>query len=220
MHKLMMMTESPLGRRFMEEPADGADAGAGAGADTQAADEGGALAGAGTTEQKAAEAPAVDWENMTDEQYFKDFSAPDGFDAKEIQANYGAFLRENRIPQAALSKFLDIAAGVGKKAEEAAAADAAKATAAEKEAFQAEGKALREAFNQEQIASAVEALKGFSEDKAFFEAATGRFSNNATLVKLLVNWAETHRPDDVSGAAAGSNGGQSDFLKNWTGVAR
>ena len=219
MHKLMMMTECPLGRRLMDEPADGGDAGGGAPTDAPA-DDGGALAQAGAEEQKADAPAAVDWDKMTDEEYFKDFSAPEGFDAKEIQANYGAFLRENHIPQAALSKFLDIAAGVGKRAEEAEKAEAEKATAAEKEAFQAEGKALRDAFNQEQIASAVEALKGFADDKAFFEAATGRFSNNATLVKLLVNWAETHRPDDLSGAAAGANGGQSDFLKNWTGVAR
>jgi hypothetical protein len=210
----------------MEEAGEGGDDGSG-GALAGAADGGGEPAGAtdggeggGGEGAPTAEAPAVDWEKMTDEEYFKDFKPPEGVDAKELQANYGAFLRENRIPQSALSKFLEISAGIEKKAAEEESAAAEKAEAEAKAAFQAEGKALREAFNKEQIASAVEVLKGFADDKAFFEAATGRFSNNATLVKLLVNWAETHRSDDVPGAAAGNGGGQDSFLRNWTGVSR
>ena len=210
----------------MEEAGEGGDGGAGAlavagdgGGEAAPADgDGGALAGAGG--EKPVEAPAVDWEKMTDEEYFKDFKPPDGVDAKELQANYGAFLRENRIPQTVLTKFLEISAGLEKKAADAERAEAAKAEAEAKAAFQAEGKALREAFNAEQIASAVEALKGFSDDKAFFEAATGTFSNNATLVKLLVNWADTHRADGVHGAAAGAGGAKDDFLTSWTGVSR
>ena len=224
--KHLTMAMLPLGRRLMEEAGDGGDGGEGGALSTAAgeapaaateateATEGGALA----TDPPAA--PAVDWEKMTDEEYFKDFKAPEGVDAKELQANYGAFLRENRIPQSALSKFLEISSGIEKKAAEAEKAEAEKAEAAAKAAFQAEGKALRESFNAEQIASAVEALKGFSEDKAFFEAATGAFSNNATLVKLLVNWADTHRPDGVPGAAAGAGGAKDDFLTSWTGVSK
>ena len=91
-----------------------------------------------------------------------------------------------------------------------------KAEAAAKEEFVREGEAVRKEFSPEQIGSAKEALREFSGDKVFMSMATGRLSNSATLVRLLVNWAETHRGDGLPGGGAAPAQKQ-DFASLWRG---
>lgn len=220
MNKLMMML---YGLMDEEPTGTGEEPGAGGGALSDAGDAApggdGALSDAGDA-RPAAETAEPDWANMTDEDYFKGFQAPEGVevDLKDISANYGKFLRENRIPQKALAEYLKIDAGIRKAADEKAAAEREAEDKALKEQMADERAALVKEFNPEQIKVAVEALRGFKEDRAFFEAATGRYSNNSTLVRLLVNWAETHGGDGLPGVKP-TGGGGDDFVRNWTGAS-
>lgn len=172
----------------------------------------GALSGQGEPQQP------VDYSKMSDEEYFKDFKAPEGVevDVGDLTKNYGEFLRKNGISPAVLSEFLGIEDKLVKAAESAGRAEQEKADAAEKAAFQAEGEAVRKEFSPEQIASAKTALKDFGGDKVFMSMATGRLSNSATLVRLLVNWAETHRGDGLPGGGAAPAQKQ-DFASLWRG---
>lgn len=200
----------------------GALSGAGDGGGSAGAEGAGALSGAGAADGGGGDAGAAgepDWDNMTDDDYFKGFTAPEGvdLDVKEVARDYGKFLRENHIPQKAFSDFLKIADGVARREDEASRAEAEKEEKALRDQMAAERKDLEGAFNPEQIGAAVGALRGFADDKVFFEHATGRLANSRALVRLLVNWAETHRDDGLPGTKPAGGGGD-DFVRNWTGA--
>lgn len=218
-----------LGRMLFEEAvgddgAQGGGAGGTGGADTAAGADNGASSAtdggkadnnAGALAGARAAAEPVDYSKMSDEDYMKQVKVPDGldFDGASFSKAYGAFMRENKISPEVVSKFLEIegAAAANEAKEEAARVEA------EQKAFKEEGAALVKQFNPEQIASAIKALKDVgAADEAFMKMATGRFSNNATLVKLLVNWGETHKVDTLPGAANGS-AGKDDFATLWMG---
>lgn len=169
------------------------------------------------SEQKEDAAP-VDYSKMSDEEYFKDFKPPEGVevDVGDLTKNYGEFLRRNGISQTALSEFLAIEDKLVKASSEAERAANEKAEKELKAEFQKEGEAVRREFSPEQIESAKTALREFGTDKTFMSLATGRLSNSATLVKLLVNWAETHRGDGVPGGGAAPSQRQ-DFASLWRG---
>ena len=209
------------GMQRLREEAGGADEGdqgaLGGGetpAETQGAGDQGALGGGETP----AEQTAVDYGKMTDEEYFKDFKAPEGVevDVAELTKDYGKFLRENGISREVFAKYLTLENGIQKAKADAAAAEDQKAEKAEREAFAKEGEAVRKEFTPEQIGSANAALRQLSGDKMFHQFATGRMSNNSTLVRLLVNWAETHGGDGLPGAGKGA-AKEVDFATRWRG---
>lgn len=164
---------------------------------------------------------SVDYSKMSNEDYFKDFKAPEGVDVdvESLTKNFGDFLRENKISPDVLSKYLAIEGKLQMDADAAAKAESDKAAKEAADAFKAEGELVRKNFTPEQISSAVSALSEFKDDKGFFELATGQMSNNQTLVKLLVNWAETHKGDSAPGGAA-APGSKQDFASSWMGVKR
>jgi hypothetical protein len=135
-----------------------------------------------------------------------------------VKKTYGEFIRKHHISPETVADYLKLEGGNFRKAYDAAMEKQAAETKAIKENFEAQGEALKKAYSQEQIDTAVGALATFSEDKDFMQIATTNLSNNPTLVKLLLNWAEHHKVDDntVAGQGQGS-GGLSGFAERWTG---
>lgn len=184
---------------------------------------GGALAGAGKGgEGGEGDGTTVDWDSMTDEKYFEGFEAPavDGIEMnmEHVKKTYGAFLRKYHIPQEALKEYLEMEGKAFRKAYDTNKESEAAETKAIKENFEAQGEALKKNFNEAQIETAVSTLATFSSDEDFMKIATTNLSNNSTLVRLLLNWAEHHKADGTAGAGNGQGGSPlSGFAERWTG---
>ena len=186
--------------------------------------EGGALGGAGGEggEGGAGEG-AIDWEKITDDEYFGKVQVPtvDGvtMNMDYVKKTYGEFIRKHHISPEAVAEYLQMEGGTFKKAYDETMAKQKAETDEIRKNFVAQGEALKKAYNPQQIETAVKALSTFSEDKDFMQVATTNLSNNPTLVKLLLNWAEHNSVDDTAGAGAGAGAGSSlaGFAERWTG---
>lgn len=184
---------------------------------------GGALANAGKVgEGGEGEGTTVDWGSMTDDKYFEGFEAPavEGIEMnmEHVKKTYGAFLRKYHIPQEALKEYLEMEGKAFRKAYDTNRESEAAETKAIKENFEAQGEALKKNFNEAQIETAVSTLATFSSDEDFMKIATTNLSNNSTLVRLLLNWAEHHKADGTAGAGNGQGGSPlSGFAERWTG---
>lgn len=188
------------------------------------ATKGGALGGAGEggKGEGGAGEGAIDWDKITDDEFFGKVQFPDvegvSIGKDFVKKTYGEFIRKHHVSPETVADFLKLEGGNFRKAYDAAMAKQAEETKAIKENFEAQGAALKKAYSQEQIDTAVGALATFSEDKDFMQVATTNLSNNPTLVKLLLNWAEHHKVDDNTGAGQGQgSGGLSGFAERWTG---
>ena len=186
------------------------------------ATKGGALGGAGGKGEGGGAAGEIDWEKITDEEFFAKVEIPtiEGVNINKefVQKTYGEFLRKHHISPEAVKDYLAMEGATFKKAFDAAKEKEAAETKAIKENFDAQGEALKKNFSEAQIETAVGALSTFAEDKDFMQVATTNLSNNSTLVKLLLNWAEHHKVDGTTGAGQGQgSGGLSGFAERWTG---
>ena len=183
------------------------------------ATKGGALGGAG---EGGAVAGEIDWDKITDDEYFGKVEIPAiegvNINADHIKKTYGEFLRKHHISPEAVKDYLAMEGATFKKAWDTAKEKEAAETKAIKENFDAQGEALKKNFSEAQIETAVGALSTFADDKDFMQIATTNLSNNSTLVKLLLNWAEHHKVDGTTGAGQGQGGGGlSGFAERWTG---
>lgn len=186
--------------------------------------EGGALGGAGgqSGEGEAGEG-AIDWDKITDDEYFGKVQVPtvDGvtMNMDYVKKTYGEFIRKHHISPEAVAEYLQMEGGTFKKAYDETMAKQKAETDEIRKNFVAQGEALKKAYNPQQIETAVKALSTFSEDKDFMQVATTNLSNNPTLVKLLLNWAEHNSVDDTAGAGAGAGAGGAlaGFAERWTG---
>jgi hypothetical protein len=215
---------------------DNGGAGAGQGGDNgdkggtgDGAGTGGALSGAGAGAGGSGEAGAgeaeIDWEKITDADFFAKVSMPEiegiKVDSEYVQKQYGEFCRKHHIDPKVVSEFMKLEGEAYKN--ELAERKAARETADKevKENFEAQGKALRAEFNQIQIDEAVSALQNdatLNGDADFMKAVTGPLSNNKTIMRLVLNWAEHHKSDTTAGAGAGAGGGgAAGFAERWTG---
>lgn len=164
-----------------------------------------------------------DWGNATPQSYFEKVSAPTGegieFDSKMAAERYGQFCIDNKIPPEVLTKYLAMEGKFVVEQNKAMEAEEARKNAEFRKGFEAQGAALRRDFSPQQIQSAVDVLgRDFAGDKDFMRYATREMSNNPSLVKLLVNWAETHQTDRGVGAGHGvTNGAGLGFAARWTG---
>ena len=187
--------------------------------------EGGALGGAGDQGggEGGAGDGAIDWDKITDDEYFGKVQVPtvDGvtMNMDYVKKTYGEFIRKHHISPEAVAEYLQMEGGTFKKAYDETMAKQKAETDEIRKNFVAQGEALRKAYNPQQIDTAVKALSTFSEDKDFMQVATTNLSNNPTLVKLLLNWAEHNSVDDTAGAGAGAGAGSSlaGFAERWTG---
>ena len=220
---------APMGAVKMDEaggegggvaPAGGAVGEGGGGADAAPQ---GALGGGNSPASTGGEGGGYDWEHATAEDYFSKVTAPkiDGveFDAKMAADRYGQFCIENRISPETLSKYLALEGKFVAEQNKVAADEEAKRNAEFRKGFEAQGAVLKRDFSPQQIQSAVDVLgRDFAGDKDFMRYATREMSNNPSLVKLLVNWAETHQVDTGTGAGKGAGGlGGRGFASTWTG---
>ena len=189
--------------------------------------EGGALGGAGGKGGEGGKVGAgegaIDWDKITDDEYFGKVQVPtvDGvtMNMDYVKKTYGEFIRKHHISPEAVAEYLQMEGGTFKKAYDEAMAKQKAETDEIHKNFVAQGEALKKAYNPQQIENAVKALSTFSEDKDFMQVATTNLSNNPTLVKLLLNWAEHNSVDDTAGAGAGAGAGGSlsGFAERWTG---
>ena len=169
------------------------------------------------------ESGAYDFTNATPEDYFGKVEVPsiDGieFNRETAMKNYAQFCIDNKIAPEVLSKYLALEGGLVAEQNKAAAAEEAAQQAEARKNFEAQGAALKREFSPQQISTAVEALtKDFSRDKDFMRVATREMSNNPSLVRLLINWAETHKTDNGTGVGNGIGGGsERGFAARWTG---
>lgn len=211
------------------------EAGAEGGGATAETTAGGALTGTGgaedtpTTDASSSDNSDVqsdsgyDWEHATVEDYFSKVSAPkiDGveFDVKMAADHYGQFCIDNKISPEVLTKYLEMEGKFVAEQNKATEAEEARKNAEFRKGFEAQGMALKRDFSPQQIQSAVDVLgRDFAGDKDFMRYATREMSNNPSLVKLLVNWAETHQTDRGVGAGNGvTNGVARGFAARWTG---
>ena len=186
--------------------------------------EGGALGGAGGQggEGEAVEG-AIDWDKITDDEYFGKVQVPtvDGvtMNMDYVKKTYGEFIRKHHISPEAVAEYLQMEGGTFKKVYDETMAKQKAETDEIHKNFVAQGEALKKAYNPQQIDTAVKALSTFSDDKDFMQVATTNLSNNPTLVKLLLNWAEHNSVDDTAGAGAGAGAGSAlaGFAERWTG---
>lgn len=203
------------GGMFAGKGGDGGEGGSGT--------DGGALAGAGEGKgDGGAGEGAIDWDKITDDEFFCKVQFPEvegvSIGKDFVKKTYGEFIRKHHVSPETVADFLKLEGGNFRKAYDAAMEKQAAETKAIKENFEAQGAALKKAYSQEQIDTAVGALATFSDDKDFMQVATTNLSNNPTLVKLLLNWAEHHKVDDNTGAGQGQgSGGLSGFAERWTG---
>lgn len=199
----------------------GGEGGAGGGT------EGGALGGAGGQGGEGGEGGAgegaIDWDKITDDEYFGKVQVPpvDGvtMNMDYVKKTYGEFIRKHHISPEAVAEYLQMEGGTFKKVYDETMAKQKAETDEIHKNFVAQGEALKKAYNPQQIETAVKALSTFSEDKDFMQVATTNLSNNPTLVKLLLNWAEHNSVDDTAGAGAGAGAGGAlaGFAERWTG---
>lgn len=221
-----MKAIAPIGAAKMEEA--GVEGGGGAPAPAGGdgghdADPAGALGGGGGPAPAGGEGGGYDWEHATAEDYFSKVSPKlDGgveFNSKAAALRYGQFCIDNRIPPEVLTKYLEMEGKFVADQSREASERQAKENAEARKSFEAQGEALKRDFSPQQIRSAVDVLgRDFAEDKDFMRYATREMSNNPSLVKLLVNWADTHQVDTGTGAGngAGAVGGRG-FASTWTG---
>ena len=188
--------------------------------------DGGALGGAGGQGGACgagAGEGAIDWDKITDDEYFGKVQVPtvDGvtMNMDYVKKTYGEFIRKHHISPEAVAEYLQMEGGTFKKMHDETMAKQRAETEEISRNFKAQGEALKKAYNPQQIDTAVKALATFSEDKDFMQVATTNLSNNPTLVKLLLNWAEHNSVDDTAGAGAGAGAGGSltGFAERWTG---
>lgn len=232
------MKELMFGRHavVMAEAGDnGGEGGAGGGeGDAGGAGDGGALSSVSHADDNGGEGgagggegggEAIDWDNVTDAEYFAKVAMPE-IDGVQINSEfaakrYGEFCRKHHISPGVVSEFMKMegegyAAGL-KKMHEASAAKAAETRAN----FDAQGKALHAKYTPAQISTAIDTLRNsveLSGDADFMKAITGSLSNNKTMVALLLNWAETHKGDGNTGAGSGNGSiGAKGFASTWTG---
>ena len=190
------------------------DAGAGGGEA-----EGGALAG-GTADDSAVD--GIDWDSITDDEYFAKVKYPEiegvTIGTEYIKKNYGEFIRKHHISPEALADYMKMEGANFKKAyDESVSRQKAESDEIRKN-FEAQGEELKKTYNPQQIDTAVRALSEFADDKDFMKIATTNLSNNKTLVKLLLNWADRNSVDDTAGAGSGTGGSSlSGFAERWTG---
>ena len=199
----------------------GGEGGAGGGT------EGGVLGGAGGQGGEGGEGGAgdgaIDWDKITDDEYFGKVQVPtvDGvtMNMDYVKKTYGEFIRKHHISPEAVAEYLKMEGGTFKKAYDETMAKQKAETDEIHRNFVAQGEALKKAYNPQQIDTAVKALATFSDDKDFMQVATTNLSNNPTLVKLLLNWAEHNSVDDTAGAGAGAGAGSAlaGFAERWTG---
>ena len=185
---------------------------------------GGALSGAGAGGGNGA-SDAIDWEKITDADFFAKVSMPEiegiKVDSEYVQKQYGEFCRKHHIDPKVVTEFMKLEGEAYKN--ELAERKAARETADKevKENFEAQGKALRAEFNQLQIDDAIKTLQNdttLNGDEDFMKAVTGPLSNNKTMMRLILNWADTHKSDTTAGAGAGAGGGgAAGFAERWTG---
>jgi hypothetical protein len=201
---------------FAGQGGEGGDGGSGTG--------GGALSGAG--EGKGGEGEGgegvIDWDKITDDEFFGKVQFPDvegvSIGRDFVKKTYGEFIRKHHVSPETVADFLKLEGGNFRKAYDAAMAKHAEETKAIKENFEAQGAELKKAYTPHQIDTAVNALAKFADDKDFMQVATTNLSNNKTLVKLLLNWAEHNAVDDTAGAGQGQgSGGLAGFAERWTG---
>ena len=188
---------------------------------------GGVLGGAGGQGGEGGEGGAgegaIDWDKITDDEYFGKVQVPtvDGvtMNMDYVKKTYGEFIRKHHISPEAVAEYLKMEGGTFKKAYDETMAKQKAETDEIHRNFVAQGEALKKAYNPQQIDTAVKALATFSDDKDFMQVATTNLSNNPTLVKLLLNWAEHNSVDDTAGAGAGAGAGSalSGFAERWTG---
>ena len=189
--------------------------------------EGGVLGGAGGQGGEGGEGGAgdgaIDWDKITDDEYFGKVQVPtvDGvtMNMDYVKKTYGEFIRKHHISPEAVAEYLKMEGGTFKKAYDETMAKQKAETDEIHRNFVAQGEALKKAYNPQQIDTAVKALATFSDDKDFMQVATTNLSNNPTLVKLLLNWAEHNSVDDTAGAGAGAGAGSAlaGFAERWTG---
>ena len=189
--------------------------------------EDGALGGAGGQGGEGGESgageDAIDWDKITDDEYFGKVQVPtvDGvtMNMDYVKKTYGEFIRKHHISPETVAEYLKMEGGTFKKAYDETMAKQKAETDEIHRNFVAQGEALKKAYNPQQIETAVKALSTFSEDKDFMQVATTNLSNNPTLVKLLLNWAEHNSVDDTAGAGAGAGAGSAlaGFAERWTG---
>ena len=188
--------------------------------------EGGALGGAGAGGEGGeggAGDGAIDWDKITDDEYFGKVQVPTvegvNMNMDYVKKTYGEFIRKHHISPEAVAEYLQMEGGTFKKAYDETMAKQRAETEEIRKNFNAQGEALKKAYNPQQIDTAVKALATFSDDKDFMQVATTNLSNNPTLVKLLLNWAEHNSVDDTAGAGAGAGagGGLAGFAERWTG---
>lgn len=166
---------------------------------------------------------AYDFANATPQDYFSKVEIPSiegvEFNKDAALKNYGQFCIDNKISPEVLTKYLALEGKLIAEQNKVAEAESAEESAAERKNFEAQGVALKREFSPQQIDTAVEALsRDFSQDKDFMRYATREMSNNPSLVRLLVNWAETHSVDKAIGVGSGSSGsGAKGFAARWTG---
>ena len=200
---------------------NGGEGGAGEGT------KGGVLGGAGGQGGEGGEGGAgegaIDWDKMTDDEYFGKVQVPtvDGvtMNMDYVKKTYGEFIRKHHISPEAVAEYLKMEGGTFKKAYDETMAKQKAETEEIRKNFDAQGVALKKAYNPQQIDTAVKALATFSDDEDFMQVATTNLSNNPTLVKLLLNWAEHNSGDDTAGAGAGAGAGSAlaGFAERWTG---
>lgn len=183
---------------------------------------GGALAGGGKGGAGEGGAGEIDWEKITDDEFFGKVQFPEvegvTIGKDYVKQTYGEFIRKHHISPDAVADFLKLEGGNFRKAYDETMAKQAEETKAIKENFDAQGAELKKTYTPQQIETAVGALAKFSDDKDFMQVATTNLSNNKTLVKLLLNWAEHNAVDDTAGAGQGQgSGGLAGFAERWTG---
>lgn len=184
--------------------------------------EGGALAGGGKGGAGDGGAGEIDWGKITDDEFFGKVQFPEvegvTIGKDYVKQTYGEFIRKHHISPDAVADFLKLEGGNFRKAYDETMAKQAAETKAIKENFDAQGAELKKTYTPQQIETAVGALAKFSDDKDFMQVATTNLSNNKTLVKLLLNWAEHNAVDDTAGAGQGQGAsGLSGFAERWTG---
>lgn len=215
---------------------DGGAGGAGGAEGTEGAEggeggSGGALSGGaskgGTGGGKGGDSgeDAIDWDKITVEDLFKKVDMPQiegvKVNVEQVQKQYGEFCRKNHIDPKVVSEFMKLEgeAFAKESKESKAAVDAENRKV--KENFDAQGAALRKEFNQIQIDEAVKTLQNdatLNGDEDFMKVVTGPMSNNKTIMRLILNWAEHHKVDNTAGAGSGSgSSGLSGFAERWTG---
>lgn len=167
----------------------------------------------------------IDWEKITDAEYFGKVTLPEiegvKVNSDVVSQKYGEFCRKHHVSPEMVSEFLALEGKNFADDLKTRKESEASALAEQKKNFDAQGVELRKEFNQAQIDTCIKVLNETSElngDKDFMQAVTGPLSNNKTIMRLILNWAEHHRSDTTAGATGGTGtGGAMNFASRWTG---